>query len=75
MSLAARPSVEVMVPVRKPRPSGEKGTRPTPSRRAVGSTDSSTPRVHSEYSLCTALIGCTAWARSNSSAVTSERPR
>ena len=33
-----------------------------PSSRSVGSTSSSGSRVHSEYSLCTAVIGCTACA-------------
>ena len=50
-------------PDRKPRPSGEYGTRPIPSSRRVGRTSSSTSRVHSEYSVCTAVIGCTACAR------------
>ena len=35
----------------------------------------STSRVHSEYSLCTAVIGCTAYARRSRSLVTSDRPR
>ena len=34
-----------------------------PSSRSVGSTSSSRSRVQSEYSLCSALIGCTACAR------------
>ena len=48
------------VPVRKPRPSGEYGTRPTPSSRSASRTVVSGSRAHSEYSLCTAAIGCTA---------------
>ena len=35
-----------------------------PSRRTVGRISSSTSRVHSEYSVCSAAIGCTLWARS-----------
>ncbi len=31
-------------------------------------------RVHSEYSLCTAAIGCTAWARRSVAGETSQRP-
>ena len=34
-----------------------------PSSRSSGSTSASWSRVHSEYSDCSAVIGCTAWAR------------
>ena len=34
-----------------------------PSSESTGITSCSTSRVQSEYSLCTAVIGCTAWAR------------
>ena len=50
------------VPVRKPLPSGLKGTNPMPSSASVGRTSGSGSRVHSEYSLCTAVTGCTACA-------------
>src|ERR1017187_2604936 len=63
------------VPVRKPRPSGEYATRPTFSSRRASSTVVSGSRAHSEYSLCTAVIGCTAQARRSRSLSTSERPR
>lgn len=53
------------VPVRNPRPSGEYGTSPTPSSAMVGAI-ASTSRVQSEYSLWTAVTGCTAWARRSS---------
>ena len=53
-----------IVPVRKPLPSGLNGTNPMPSssQRWAG-PPSSGRRHHSEYSLCTAVTGCTAWAR------------
>ena len=35
------------------------------ARGSVGRTSCSTSRVHSEYSVCTAVIGCTAWARAD----------
>ena len=52
-----------MVPVRKPLPSGLNGTKPMPSSSSVGRTSSSGRFHHSEYSLCTAVTGSTAWAR------------
>ena len=45
------------VPVRNPLPSGLNGTKPMPSSASVGSTSASGSRVHSEYSLCTAVTG------------------
>ena len=42
----------LIVPVRKPLPSGLKGTKPIPSSSSVGRTSSSGSRHHSEYSLC-----------------------
>ena len=50
-------------PVRKPLPSGLKGTKPMPSSSSVGRTSASGSRHHSEYSLWSAVTGCTAWAR------------
>ena len=52
-----------ILPVRKPLPSGLNGTRPMPSSSRVGRISASGSRVHSEYSLCSAATGCTAWAR------------
>jgi hypothetical protein len=49
--------VERMVPVRKPLPSGEYGTKPMPSSRSSGSPSGFWSRVHSEYSDCRAVIG------------------
>ena len=46
-----------------------------PSSRTVGSTASSGSRVHSEYSVCSAEIGCTACARRIVSGEASESPR
>ena len=43
---------ERMVPVSKPRPSGEYGTNPIPSARVTGSIAASGCQVHSEYSDC-----------------------
>ena len=51
------------VPVRKPLPSGLNGTKPMPSSSSVGRISSSGSRHHSEYSLCSAVTGWTAWAR------------
>ena len=62
-------------PVRKPRPSGEYATKPIPSSRTVSSTSlSSGSRDHSEYSLCSAVTGCTACARRIVSGDASDRP-
>ena len=36
---------------------------PMPSSRAVGTTSASMSRLHSDHSLCSAAIGCTALAR------------
>ena len=65
-----------MAPVSIPRPSGEYGTKPMPSSRQVGRTPSrSTKRHHTEYSVCSAAIGWTAFARRIVSGPASERPR
>ncbi|MDR8413276.1 hypothetical protein MTP10_31660 [Nonomuraea sp. 3-1Str] len=45
-----------------------------PSSRQVGRISSSTPRLNSEYSIWTSVIGCTAWARRIVSAPTSDSP-
>ena len=52
-----------ILPVRKPLPSGLKGTKPMPSSSSVGMTSFSGVRVQSEYSLWSAVTGWTAWAR------------
>ncbi len=62
------------MPVRKPRPSGEKGTKPMFSSRSTGSTRASGSRVNSEYSDWTAVTGWTAWARRMVPGPASERP-
>src|SRR5699024_8594800 len=63
MSPSANSAEVLTVPVRKPLPSGLNGTKPMPSSAQVGSTSGSGSRVHSEYSLCTAVTGWVAWAR------------
>ena len=50
-------------PVRKPLPSGLNGTKPMPSSSSTGSISFSGSRHHREYSLCSAVTGCTACAR------------
>ena len=50
-------------PVRKPFPSGLKGTKPMPSSSSRGRICSSGSRPHNECSLCSAVIGWTACAR------------
>ena len=64
-----------ILPVRKPLPSGLKGTKPMPSSSSVGMTDCSGSRQKREYSLCNAVTGCTAWARRMVFAPASERPK
>ena len=59
---------------RAPRPTGEKATKVMPSSRQVSSTAISGFRVHSEYSVCSAATGCSAWALRKVGAETSERP-
>ena len=55
--------VSSIAPVRKPLPSGLNGTKPMPSSSSVGRISASGSRHHSEYSLCSAATGWTAWAR------------
>src|SRR2546425_6551313 len=52
-----------ILPVRNPFPSGLNGTNPMPSSSSAGSSASSGRLHQSEYSLCTAVTGWTAWAR------------
>ncbi len=46
-----------------------------PASRQSGRISASTSRLHSEYSICTAAIGCTAWARRIVAAPASQMPR
>ncbi len=62
------------VPVRKPRAVGLKATSAAPISWQACSTPISTLRLQSEYSDCTAAIGCTACARFSVAADTSDRP-
>ncbi len=62
MSPAANSAVVSTVPVRKRLPSGLNGTRAMPSSSSVGKISASMSRVHSEYSLCSAVTGWTACA-------------
>jgi hypothetical protein len=57
----------------RPWPSGEYGTKPMPSSRSTGRIPASTSRVQSEYSVCSALTGWTAWARRIVSGPTSDK--
>ena len=62
-------------PARKPRPSGLYATKPMPSSRTAGRIACSGSRDQSEYSVCRAVIGCTACARLMVAGDASERPR
>jgi hypothetical protein len=75
MSLLSNPVLSLIVPVRKPLPSGLYGTKPMPSSSSVGSTSASGLRHHNEYSLCTAVTGWTAWARRMVAALASDIPK
>ncbi len=74
MSRGSNRSTSGGASVRKPRATGLKATKPTPSSAQASSTATSGLRVHSEYSDCTAAIGWTAFARRRVSAETSDRP-
>ncbi|KAG1530533.1 hypothetical protein G6F50_017253 [Rhizopus delemar] len=74
-SLASKVGSALIAPVRKPRPNGLNGTKPMPSSCRVGSSSRSGSRHHSEYSLCTAVTGCTACARRTVAALASDRPK
>jgi hypothetical protein len=56
-SVGVEGGVSSILPVRKPAPSGLKGTKPMPSSSNTGSSSASGPRQNSEYSLCTAVTG------------------
>jgi hypothetical protein len=75
MSVASKVVLSVIFPVRKPLPRGLKGTKPIPSSSRVGRIFSSGFRVHSEYSLWSAVTGWTACARRIVFAPASERPK
>ena len=62
-------------PVRKPLPRGLNGTNPIPSSSSVGSNSSSGRLHHNEYSLWTAVTGCTACARRIVFTPASDRPK
>ena len=62
-------------PVKNPFPSGLKGTKPIPSSSSVGNDLLSGARCQSEYSLWSAVTGCTACARRMVCAPASERPK
>jgi F420-dependent oxidoreductase-like protein len=72
--LAAISDSERIFPVSSPRPSGLYGTRPIPSARQVARMSVSTPRVNSEYSDCSAAMGCSAAARRKVWLLVSDRP-
>jgi hypothetical protein len=63
MSELSNDVAALILPVRNPLPSGLKGTKPIPSSSRVGAISASGSRHHSEYSLCSAVTGWTAWAR------------
>lgn len=75
MSPSPNPFLVSTVPVRKPLPSGLNGTNPMPSSAHVGSTSVSGSRVHSEYSLCSAVTGNVACAFRRVCAPASDMPK
>src|SRR5215203_4746563 len=64
ISLLSNVVVSSILPVRKPLPNGLKGTKPMSSSSSSGRISASGSRHHSEYSLWSAVTGCTACARS-----------
>ncbi len=64
-----------IAPVSRPRPSGLYGTKPIPSSRVVFKISASTWRSKIEYSVWSALIGCTACARRIVFGLASDSPR
>ena len=74
-SPASNVVVVSIVPVRNPLPSGLNGTNPMPSSESVGMISASGARHHSEYSDCSAVTGCTAWARRIVRGAASDRPK
>jgi len=75
MSSGVNSVVVLTMPVRKPLPSGLNGTKPMPSSSSVGRISASMSRVHSEYSLCSAVTGWAACARRIVPAPASESPK
>ena len=67
--------VSSILPVRKPLPSGLKGTKPMPSSSSSGRIASSGSRHQSEYSLWSAVTGWTACARRMVCTPASDRPK
>nr|WP_220040237.1 hypothetical protein [Nonomuraea aridisoli] len=61
-------------PVRNPRLNGAYATKPMPSSAQTGTTDSSSSRLNSDHSFCTAAIGWTRWPARSCSALTLDRP-
>ena len=55
-------------------PSGESGTNSISNSRSNGSSSAPGSRVHSEYSVCRAATGCTAWARRIVARLASDKP-
>ena len=51
----------------------EKATKVVPSSAQASNTATSGLRVQGEYSVCSAVMGCSAWARRRVSAPTSDR--
>jgi hypothetical protein len=62
----ARIELRVLVDLSSQKASTERaernGTKPIPSSSSTGKTSSSGLRQKSEYSLCSAVTGCTTWA-------------
>jgi hypothetical protein len=75
MSELSNDVASLILPVRNPLPSGLKGTKPIPSSSSVGTISTSGSRHHSEYSLCRAMTGWTAWARRIVCGPASDRPK
>jgi len=75
MSELSKEVASLILPVRKPLPSGLKGTKPIPSSSRVGRISASGSRHYSEYSLCRAVTGCTACARRIVWEPASDRPK
>jgi len=74
MSLPSSVVTSRSLPIRNLRANGLKATKATPSSRQACSPATSGLRVHSEYSVCSVVMGCTACARRSVAADTSLRP-
>ena len=59
---------------KNPRATGLNATKLTPNSRQAAKTAISGFRVHREYSVCTAVIGCSLWALRKVVADTSDKP-